>query len=274
MAWGRVCELSVGSDGQGLLVSGLDIDFEIEKSLSFSDNTAQFTIYNAKEETRKEILKAGNNIIFRVGYEDETVGVIFSGNITETSTIKTRTDWETKITAQSARGLDGALRSEYVSLTFSAGTNLSRIISQLANLYGLVVYGIENASVILPNGWQYVGKISGAFRYIDGILKSHRKGMFKDDKEIIIFNQGESSKLSVVKLTYEGGLKSLEDITDSDSSSKTKYKFSSLIMPQCQVNGLVNIITPKVKGVFTVEKLKFIGNNYGGGFDMEGEVFL
>ena len=81
MAWGRIVELSVGSEGEGLLISDLDIDFKVIKSLTFADNYAEFRIYNAKEETRTKILKKGNNLIFKAGYEDEAVNTLFVGNI-------------------------------------------------------------------------------------------------------------------------------------------------------------------------------------------------
>ena len=54
---------------------------------------------------------------------------------------------------------------------------------------------------------------------------------------------------------------------------KTKYRFTSLIIPQCQINSLVRVVTPDVTGVFTVEKLVYEGNNYGGNFDMTGEIY-
>jgi len=273
MAWDRICELSVGSSGQGLLVSALDVDFEVERSLTYADNNATFTIYNAKEETRKNILTVGNNIIFKAGYEDETVGVIFAGNIREATTSKSQTDWITKIFATSARGTGGKLVSEYISLSFDAEVNVQRIIKKLAALLGLVVYGISNINVTLPNGWNYVGNIGCAFRYLEEILKSNDCGLYKDNDELVIYKIGENSKFEVVNLGYKGGLLNLENITDKESDTRTRFKFESLIIPQCQVNGLVRIDTPDVVGTFTVEKLNYRGNNYGGDFNMTGEIF-
>jgi len=273
MALDRICELIIGENAEGLLVSGLDVDFNIERSLTFSENTAEFTIYNAKEETRKNVLKKDNNLVFRVGYSDEAVGVIFSGNIRESTTVKNGVDWETKIFAVTGVGTDGALLSQYISLSFSAETNLQDIVKNLSNLYGMVVYGLENADIVLQNGWVYTGLLGGAFRYVEDILKSNNKGIYRDLNEIVIFNKGENSKFNVAVLSLTGGLKNIQDITDKESASKTRLKFESLIMPQVQVNGLVNIKHPNVEGFFTVEKLTYSGNNYGGDFNMTGEVF-
>ena len=273
MAWDRVTELSVGADGQGLLISDLDIDFKIVKSLTFADNYAEFRIYNVKEETRNKVLKKGNNLIFKAGYQDEAVNTLFVGNITEAVSGKSVVDRVIDIKCLSGRGVDGVIQSEYVSLTFTPGTLLSRPISQLANLYGMVVYGLENANIKLPNGWQYCGKVSGAFRYIDGILKSNDCGMYKDDKEIVIYKEGTASRIAVVVLTYAGGLKSVKDITDLSKDTKTRLEFESLIIPQCQVNSVVNIRENGINGFFTVEKLTYQGNNYGGDFNMTGEVY-
>ena len=161
-----------------------------------------------------------------------------------------------------------------MSLSFSRRTFLSSPIQHLASLQGLVVYGSENANISLVNGWQYVGKISGAFRYIDGILKSNGIGMYKDNKELVIFKEGVSSRISVVTLSYSGGLKNIKKKTDNTKKDKRiRYEFESLIIPQCQVNAVVSINTEFIKGNFTVEKLEYTGNNYGGAFNMKGEVY-
>ena len=99
MAWGRITTLTVGFQGSGFIVSDLDMDFEVNRSITLSENTAEFTIYNAKESTRKEVLKQGANVIFEAGYEDETVSTLFAGNITYSSSMKKGMDWVTEIKA-------------------------------------------------------------------------------------------------------------------------------------------------------------------------------
>ena len=273
MALGRICELTVGSNGMGLLISDLDIEFDVERSLTFAENTAKFKIYNAKEETRSEVLRQGNNLMFKVGYEDETTGLIFSGNITEANSKKVGPNWETEIFAVTGRGLEGRLISQYISLSFGPGSNLQQIIENLSRLYGFVIFGINNANIILPNGWSYVGVLGGAFRYVEEILKSNNKGIYRDNGEMVIYNKGEASKFEVVLLTNNGGLLSVEDITDEESGAVTKLRFESLIIPKAQVNSSVKIMNEKYNSVFTVERLQYTGNNFGGDFKMIGEVY-
>ena len=272
MAFGRVCELSVGSDGQGLLISDLDMEFEVNRSLTFAENTATFKIYNVKEETRKNILRVGNNVLFKVGYEDEAVGLIFAGNIREASSVKRGVNRETEIFAITGRGTTGELTSQYISLSFGAGSNLQQVITNLSRLYGFVVFGLENANIRLPNGWCYVGLLGGAFRYVEEILKANNKGIYRDNDEMVIYNLGENSKFDIITLTPTGGLLYVEDITNPESDKTTRLKFTSLIIPQVQVNGLVFIKNESYNSVFSVEKLHYTGNNFGGDYKMEGEV--
>ena len=214
MAFNRVVELSVGENGRGLLFSQLDIDFRIEKTTTLANNTAEFTIYNAKEATRKDVLKKGNNLIFSIGYEDEAIGTVFVGNITSSLSHKSGNTWITKIKASSIRSKDQPLQVIPIALSYGVNTPISQPLDILANAAGLVVSGITNITNIrMSNGWVYAGTFGGALRYIKAILDSNNIGMYIDNNEIVIYKIGVASRFKTVLLSYTGGLLSVKDIT-------------------------------------------------------------
>lgn len=274
MAYKRVLNLSVGQNGTGLLISALDMDFRIEKSTDLANNTAEFTIYNANESTRKNVLKKGNNTLFDVGYEDEAIASMFAGNITQSISTKTRIDWITTIKASTIISKDKPLETIPISLSYNPGTPLSSPLRVLGSLSGLLISGIDNVTNLkLNNGWVYAGTFGGALRYIKAILDTNKIGMYIDNNEIVIYNIGTPSRYKTVLLSYTGGLLGVEDITKADEKKK-RISFTSLIIPQIRVNGLVSLKnTGSNDGSYIVDKFTAQGSNYGSGaYQMKGEA--
>lgn len=276
MAFDRKISLSVGETGGGLLISELEMSFDITRSTTFSENSGEFVIYNAKEQTRNEILKKGNNIIFQAGYADIELGTLFIGNIASSMSIKEDVDWVTTITASMVQSETKPLDNTKVLLSFNVNTRLSVVLQQIASATGLVLVGLENANITLPNGWTYVGGVRGALDYCNKILQSNSSSLYIDNKQIIVFKTGEEGSLfSAVLLDFDSGLKFVNDISENETEEKREQKkieFGTIMIPKIQPNGLVRIDIPKISGVFTVEKAHYFGDNFGGDFDIECEA--
>jgi len=272
MAFKRIVRLDVGEAGEGLRISGLNLDFSIEKSRSAAQNTAKFTIYNAQESTRNKILKKGNNLVFSLGYEDETVGTVFIGNIDTSYSYHNGVDWVTEIKAYTIQAKNQKLETIPINYSYTAGTPIVRAINQISVVSGLVVNGLTNAAAItLPNGWVYTGTLMGALRYIRGVLEFNELSFFIDNSEIVIYKKGEASIFKTVLLTYTGGLQSIENITKAEEDEK-RVKFTSLIIPSCRVGSVVTARNTPQDGTYIVDKINLDGNNYGGDFRLEGEA--
>jgi len=289
MAWDRVVKLFVGEDGKGLEISGLDLSFDIRRANTPADNTATFVIYNAKEQTRREVLKKGNNLIFEAGYIDEGTGTLFIGNITSAVSKKQDDTWVTKVTAASIRATNQPLKYVIFTGSYIPGTKLSTVIQEIGNAIGLVVIGATNADVELPNGWTYAGSLRGALKYCQKILNDNDKALYIDNNELVIFNTGDrDSQFSVLQLDYTSGLLRAGDITevnasdnknDKDAKAKETEKppekrieFEAILLPKLQPNILVQIESETVNGVYLVEIATFRGDNMGGTFQCKGEA--
>lgn len=278
MAFERVVELSVGEGGGlGLLISDLHIDFDIERSITFSENSASFVVYNAKNSTRNKVLKKGNSIVFKAGYQDQGIGTLFIGNITEAQSRREGPDWITDIQASAIRSDKKPLENTTITTAYAPGALLSSVVAEIGVAIGLVVLGSENASIPLNNGWVFAGTVKGALDYCNKVLKDNDAAIFIDNNTIVIYKtDGSTSVFSGVVLDYTSGLISVEKIietTDKKKRKENRIGFTSLLVPKLKPNGLLKIQNvPENAGSYLIEKVHFIGNNYGGEFNCDGEA--
>ena len=302
MAWNRRIELAVGKDPSNptaTVLSGLDVDFRVARSNVFLDNSAEFTIYNASYDTRKHLLQDGANIVFKAGYEDTGMGVIFIGNIAQTVTTKAGTDYITHIAAVSIRGAGNPLESTMVSLSYDQDTAIMEPIQAVADLMGLVVNGIAEG-VTLPNGFVFVGRAQDALRQLSEQLQQYNIGLYVDNAEIVIYQLGEKpSSFDATFLSYDTGLLSVREITDpqvvgfiprarkagvivsgsplplEDGEAPLPLKrigFESILIPKLMPNVPILVKALEIEGAYTIDSVQFYGNNYGGQFNCSAEA--
>ena len=268
-AWGRAIELvvydpsTVGTSGvsigdaalqKGVVVSGLHTDFKVSRSRTYSENKAEFKIYNASAETRARMLQPGMRVRFSAGYTDQGGAVsIFWGAIGEgSSTAKVGTDWVTTLQCISALSeatgsgdiamwaanhkdatddqkrdmISQAINRIPVSFGFAPGTNLRRILLELQAVTGLSLYGADNPlfdSVTLKNGFGYAGGIRGCMaQFIAQCLRPIGWSMYIDNSTLVLFPQDDKVPyvVTAVNLTMDTGYLSSTDKTKNNVPPK------------------------------------------------------
>lgn len=282
MAFNVKLELIIGEEN--ILISDLNIEFRIERSIRYSENFAEFTIYNAKETTVKKISKNESDLTFKFGYVDEIKGnedisVLFFGNVIDPVTNIDGSNKITKLKSVLMKSSKLKRRLKQVSFSYVPDTLLSSVIKDIGNMLGIVVWGAENAEIQLLNGFTYIGSTRGALLYCKKILEKERKSLYIDNTEIVIYSlDSRTSKYSTIYLDYESGLISVDDITDyadPDRPDDKRIEFQSLIIPKMQTNGLLTIKnTNKHEGTYLIEKMILEGNNFGGQNICKGEAIL
>ena len=133
----RAANVTFGKRGEdGVLVSGLRISFNIEKTSESNANTAKIAIYNLNPTHRQQLEESGNVVILKAGYRgfsNEPIdGILFQGDISKTTTIKKGADYVTTID-----GGDGekALLDEHFEKSYGAGALLSTVIDDISKTY-------------------------------------------------------------------------------------------------------------------------------------------
>lgn len=276
MAWIRQINMTVGAGGIGTLISDLNVSFQIERSIELSSNTAQFTIYNAKLETRQKILSTGNNIIFAAGYDDEkNIATIFIGTITKSVSKKQGVDWITEIEAMDISANRSGLIYNTVNLSYIAKTPLFTVVNDVASLLSVPVFGLENLTQTLNNGFVYSGNVNNLIKRLNNILSTYQTKIYFDSSEMVIFKPGiPDSRFGIVKLTSNSGLiGDVADISDeNEQDGKKRIGFQCLLNPKIKPNSVIIVVSNSVQGSFIVEKVSFIGDNFGGDFICEVEA--
>jgi hypothetical protein len=276
MAEKRVCNLTIGDNtGLGLLISDLNISFQIERSYKLTDNTAKITIYNAQKSTRDKILQKDNNVILECGYEDEGSGRIFSGFIFESASKKNGTEWQTDLICYDYGANDRNILNETPNFGYKEGIPVTMVLNDIASMLNITISGIENASQIFMNNAKiFTGNLKNIIKNIENILKVNNVGLYFDSNEMVIYKLGkQESKFGVISISQENGLiGSVEKITESNEDGKKRYSFTCLMNSKIKPNVLINLKSKNVNGLFIVEKVTFTGDNFGGEFNVKAEI--
>jgi len=279
VAFKRKVEMRAGTSAVSVVISDLDITFDILRTRNFSNNVAKFRVYNAKEDTVSRMLSKGNSIIFSAGYEDEGTGLIYIGQITDSVPSKNPPDPYVDITCGSIQSSATKLLSASVSLGYKPNTNLSRPITEIGTALGLSLSGLENISSLrMQNGYTCTGTVKDALRYVQGILARKGMGLFIDNTTLVIFKKGVGYNRRAVKLSPSTGLleapklvenQELDEAVEEDLTQRVTFK--SILNYKIVPNGYVDIESASVTGQFLVDKCRFKGDNFGGDYYVEGE---
>ncbi len=270
MAFIRKVEMSVGVAGVGLLISDLNIDFDITRTNTKQYNAAKFKIYNAKLDTQQRILTQGSNVIFKAGYVDESnIGIIYSGTVIDGSTRRAGVNRVTELICADINANRQALLYATVNFSYKAKTPLSVVLSAIAGQIGIPVSGLENVNIVLNNGFVYSGNWTNLIRRLDKILSANNLYLYFDNNEMVIFTRGaKDDKFGSAYITPQTGLigevQEIENKNEQDT--KKRIKFDYYINPKLRPNSVAILKSTKLSGVFIIDKIRFVGNNYGGNF--------
>jgi hypothetical protein len=281
MAFNKVVSLIIGKgeeteiQSQGVEMNNLDIVFDIIRSRTFEENSAEFVIYNLSRETRNSVLRKGSAVIFSAGYEDDGVGVVFIGAISESKTEMEGGNIKTTIQAISASGKNN-LDNIVVNLGFSKGVTVAEVLDKLSTITDLVIFGREQANIMMDNGFFYSGSARGAFKRLSTFLALNKVKIMIDNGEIVLFNlNGADSRFDTGILDHKSGLFSAHEIISENPAElddKMRIEVNSILLPKVRPNSLIKIEGNNINGFFICDKVQFFGSNFGDEFNCKMEM--
>lgn len=279
MAFIRKIELAIGPFGvvTDTLVSDLDLEFDIERSIDTEYNTANFTIYNAKEETRNNVLKSGETLRFKAGYEDEggAFGGIFTGNIVESVSFRRDINWITEIKAYDIGKISQRKNFILTTVSYKSKTPITTVVKDLAGSLSIPVTGIRNIIGNLNNGFSYTGNITGLINAVKKLLLPQDLGVFIDDSEIVIYNKTTREGLygTLYITPYNGLIGGVTIKEDKEKqSNKKRITFTTLLNYNIRPNKVIVLQNTSVEGTFYVDKVRFHGGLRSDAFFAEVEA--
>lgn len=123
--WLRVARVTVGSNGNGVLIENLRIQFEVVKSVDETPNSGIIKIFNLHPNTIAKIIN-DDDVLLECGYADSQ-HLVFTGNIKYVYHYRDKTDIITEIEAGDG---DIDYRKAVINETLAAGATYDHLVDK------------------------------------------------------------------------------------------------------------------------------------------------
>lgn len=248
----------------------LALDFEIESHNGKDPNKAVCTIYNLATTTRDQISRDAQSIRIFAGYDGEHK-LMFEGDIVYSSSVRRGPDWATIIQAGDGHK---AYTQAITSKSYASGTDKQIILQQVASDMGLVLDAVTGAvSGVLDGSMSFDGKSKDV---LDNLTQDSGADWSIQDGQIKIAKAGRPIDQTAIILAAESGLLEHPIITDKGVNIRAQLN------PEFRPSKLIDLQSRGFEGegergidyngLYLIQSVNFIGNNYGGAFDANIEA--
>lgn len=258
MLFDRVVELKVGYTE----ITELDISFEIEKDESPEPNPCHIDIYNLSPENRAALSKYKIvPVTLRAGYKGQ-VGIIFQGDMVRCTHIKEDSSWRTTLACG-----DGALaiQNKRTNKSYQKGTPVKTVVQDLAKLLDLPsANALGQLKEMNSNLTRSLSVSGNPMTEINHILASHSMRLSIQNSALQIRKKGKPLPKEAISLSSDSGLTASPEL-----GTKGKMAIRALLMPELSPGRKVHINAAVFKGFVTVERVRFMGSNFGDEWESE-----
>jgi hypothetical protein len=286
--FGRAARLSVQREGEPVggdgiqfesRFSGLRIQFKVEKSPAMAPNTADISIYNLAESSRRQLKSVGALVTLEAAYSDNSkgtlsqttaLGVVFKGNARTIDHVRKGSEWITHIQCG-----DGEIGYRYsqANQSFKGGTALKDAAKYLAQqLQGIDVSGflqqlasgkITGAVTQFVNGVSFFGN---AGEELERLMAAAGYQLSIQDHELTALKLTQTSSVVVVLTPTSGLVGSPEHGTPDKSGLPAVLKAKCLLQPRIRPGDRVrfqNLKNERVNGDYRAVKVTHTGDTHG-----------
>lgn len=289
----RQCQVIVGKDGNGdvspatgLLIEGLRIQFEIQKTVYRTPNQALIKIFNLTQEHEKQIDKEFNDIILNAGYkglpgDSQTMRLGFRGNIRFTHFHRDGNDHIAEINAGDG---DKDFGGTLVNFTLAAGHSDEQTFAQLLTSMRATTQGHVHGKHLARQrirGKAYSGQ---ARDVLDKIARENDAHWSIQDGKLVMVPVDSVLPGAAIAIDSETGLLGAPEINDKGITIKTmmdlrivpngklwlknnEVKMAHLKAAKTgqkrKLNGPATPIRLDPDGVYKVYSVKHVGDTYG-----------
>lgn len=258
----RKYKLTIGAAGQqGIIITDLNIVFNVFKTNSLEPNKMDVSIYNLSPDSRKYCVKDAT-ITLAVGYGDSDFTTLFQGTIVHSATKLSGPDIITEILAGDAYNL---MRDSVSAITFPAGTTCEQVIRRLAADMGLAVGSFTNGNLGSTRGLyrKYPKGLSisdPSKTALDNICRSNGLMYHIQEGTLTIVALNTATQESVVLVNAETGMigtpervdinlpKPIEPPKEKDTKTKEQREAERLAK-QAESQRKKSVQPPKFNGV-------------------------
>lgn len=278
---GRIVRVTVAT----LEVSGLDVEFRVEKTSKPEPNTCDLTIYNLSRDHRAQLEamrpkkgdKRGIPVKIEAGYETTGTSQIWLGDL---RTVESATSGPDVITHLASGDGERALQTSQSSKTVGPGTPVDVAIRALVGELGLGEGNVAEAlsrlssdgraalAAPLEHGVVFAGPTA---RHMTDWLASAGLEWSIQDGAVQILNRGQALAQSAVLLDSVSGTNT--GLIGSPTVDNEGYLHATMLMtPDVFPGRLVVLKSMHHEGNFRIERAAYAGDNFGGPFEIEIEA--
>lgn len=254
-----------------LIIKGLDIAFDVEKTIRRTPNTCSLQVWNLNAEHRRHLeqlsvrKKRGPGKIrveIEAGYVDART-LIFRGDLRRAATKRDGSDLVTTI-----EGDDGgqAIKWSRVNESFPPGTRVVDVLLSLTQAMGIgqgnlmevapLVTTFTNGTVVSGNAANELGEILASV----GLTYSVQNGVLQ------VLRRGQGLQATAIRLSSSTGL-----VGTPEANADGTITVTSLLIPDLYPGRLVVLDSPSLSGGFHVTKCKYTGDTFADAWYIEME---
>jgi hypothetical protein len=253
-----------------LVVTALRMSFLVEKTLRKEPNTAELSIWNLSEATRKEIERKPLYVRIDAGY-DGRLERVFTGNLRFGESEKTGENWITRLDLADG---DRAFRFARVNRSFKPGVTARTAIREAARAMGLEAQFSDAAGRELDA--QFVSGLAmfgGAADEITRLLSAFGMSWSIQDGSLQILRAGEHRANEAIVISQDSGLEGPPAFgAPTRKRSKPILKFESKLKPPLSPGGRVSLVSERVTGIFKLERVTHRGDTHEGEWNSSCEA--
>lgn len=189
-------------------ITGLDIGFNIRRTLKPEPNTAEIQIYNLSPDSRAQIEENRTaNVTLEAGYKED-ISLIYSGELRD---VKTEREGASIITTISSGDGEKKKRRKRVSKGYAPGTTIKQVVKDCAAAMGVGAGNVDRlgkvefprAGATYPNGTVLDGN---AAEQLEAILRSAGLEYSIQDGQLQIVPRRQALNDKAVVLSPSSGL--------------------------------------------------------------------
>lgn len=264
----------------GIEVTALQVQFEVEKTLKSEPNTCEIKITNLREEVRNNIVEKPLMIKLDAGHEqDAGLRLVFSGDLRYGYSKQEGASWVTTL------GLGDGSRA-YASArvdgkSFGPGTSLLTVARECAAAMGLKLPSSVETDENLARQFAGGASLSGHARdELSRLLAPYGYSWSIQDGRLMILadDQVRPDRALVIRSAAEGGslLGSPEFATPSKTDNKKgrspSLHLRTILDPSINPGSMLSVQSRAINGIFRAEKVRHVGNSHGDDWVTEVEA--
>jgi hypothetical protein len=242
-----------------LRIDGLDISFDVRKSLSpKTPNKAEVRIWNLNPEHRAQLQQLERVYVsLEAGYETAGRSLIFRGDLRRATSAREGSDWITTITSDTG----STARKKRIAKSFAPGSSVADVLQTAAKAMGLrlgntalktvaaKIAGTQAAQFF--NGYALAGTLGDE---VERLARSSGLEWSVQDDELQFLDRGRPLQETGFLLSPETGL-----VGSAEAGNKGITEARCLLMPDVAPGRRVQVKSAHVNATFRIESTRHRG---------------